>query len=265
VSIDGGGGLWCPSCGAEYRPGFERCADCQVALVTASALPAPVVVDHDVVEYDLGDWDHDQRAALALLLGGRAISHGWRGPVLTVPKAREADTDELIDEIDEKAAGSLDIALPTEPAEDGEGPVIASAGRRLVGALCDGMILGFVTAPLQRGVFEGDLAMGRLTELFLTAVYVVIPTALWGRTAGKAIVGTSVVSADDLAIPSWRQATVRWMVPALSTLAVAVLPVPTVASVILLLAVEVVIYGGILRDARRRGLHDRAAGTLVLQ
>jgi hypothetical protein len=26
--------LWCPSCGAEYRVGTSRCADCRVALVT---------------------------------------------------------------------------------------------------------------------------------------------------------------------------------------------------------------------------------------
>ena len=25
--------MWCPSCGAEYRPGFTRCADCDVDLV----------------------------------------------------------------------------------------------------------------------------------------------------------------------------------------------------------------------------------------
>lgn len=26
--------VWCPSCGAEYRPGATQCADCRVALVT---------------------------------------------------------------------------------------------------------------------------------------------------------------------------------------------------------------------------------------
>ncbi len=30
---------WCPNCGAEYREGFARCADCDVAL--ADAPPAP--------------------------------------------------------------------------------------------------------------------------------------------------------------------------------------------------------------------------------
>jgi len=32
---------FCPSCGAEYRPGFETCADCRVALVDAPPQRAP--------------------------------------------------------------------------------------------------------------------------------------------------------------------------------------------------------------------------------
>lgn len=31
----------CPECGAEYQPGFTRCADCQVDLVDSSQVPAP--------------------------------------------------------------------------------------------------------------------------------------------------------------------------------------------------------------------------------
>jgi hypothetical protein len=32
--------MYCPQCGAEYRPGFTRCADCEVPLV-AGKPPAP--------------------------------------------------------------------------------------------------------------------------------------------------------------------------------------------------------------------------------
>ena len=32
--------MWCPSCGAEYRPGFTRCSDCDVDLV-AGPPPEP--------------------------------------------------------------------------------------------------------------------------------------------------------------------------------------------------------------------------------
>ncbi len=31
---------WCPECGAEYREGFTRCSDCDVALTDAPPQPA---------------------------------------------------------------------------------------------------------------------------------------------------------------------------------------------------------------------------------
>lgn len=33
--------VWCPKCGAEYRPGFTTCADCRVALVDDRPVPTP--------------------------------------------------------------------------------------------------------------------------------------------------------------------------------------------------------------------------------
>jgi hypothetical protein len=31
--------MYCPRCGAEYREGFERCSDCNVALVRQAPVP----------------------------------------------------------------------------------------------------------------------------------------------------------------------------------------------------------------------------------
>ena len=38
--------MFCPRCGAEYRAGYERCADCDVALQTE-----PPADDHTAVPY----------------------------------------------------------------------------------------------------------------------------------------------------------------------------------------------------------------------
>jgi hypothetical protein len=35
-----GAAAWCPSCGAQYRAGFARCADCDVTLVALTS-PGP--------------------------------------------------------------------------------------------------------------------------------------------------------------------------------------------------------------------------------
>ena len=39
--------MYCPECGAEYRPGFDRCADCDVALVPEP----PPEEDHRATTY----------------------------------------------------------------------------------------------------------------------------------------------------------------------------------------------------------------------
>ncbi|MFQ5890807.1 MAG: DUF2007 domain-containing protein [Gemmatimonadota bacterium] len=41
--------MFCPSCGTEYRPGFDRCADCDVPL-TEKAPPEPSHEGTDLVE-----------------------------------------------------------------------------------------------------------------------------------------------------------------------------------------------------------------------
>lgn len=53
------GGLWCPKCGSEYRPGFVECPDCRVPLTTVKPPgrpPRPTEDDHDELVYDLTGW-----------------------------------------------------------------------------------------------------------------------------------------------------------------------------------------------------------------
>jgi hypothetical protein len=100
----------------------------------------------------------------------------------------------------------------------------------------------------------------------LTSIaYRVVTTAKWGAGFGKTILGLQIVvdrtgataasdpagAAPGVELPGWARAWKRWAVPQ----APGLIPLP---------ATGLLAYLPAFRDARRRGLHDRAAGTVVI-
>jgi uncharacterized RDD family membrane protein YckC len=84
------------------------------------------------------------------------------------------------------------------------------------------------------------------------AAYRVVTMAVWGRGLGKAALGLRVVvDAPGQPRPGWARSWRRWAAPQLPGL----LPLPGTGLLAFLPA---------LRDPRRRGLHDRFAGTVVV-
>jgi hypothetical protein len=85
--------------------------------------------------------------------------------------------------------------------------------------------------------------------------YRVITTALWGAGIGKALFGLRIVidqpTGADPCVPGWTRSWKRWGVPQISGL----IPLP---------ATGLLAYLPAFKDSRRRGLHDRAAGTVVI-
>lgn len=85
--------------------------------------------------------------------------------------------------------------------------------------------------------------------------YRVVTTAKWGAGIGKYLLGLRIVvdrgTATSRELPSWAQAWRRWVVPQ----APGLIPLP---------ATGLLAYLPAFKDARRRGLHDRAAGTVVV-
>jgi uncharacterized RDD family membrane protein YckC len=74
-----------------------------------------------------------------------------------------------------------------------------------------------------------------------------------GQTPGKKLLGTMVVMQQSGQIPSLVHSTVRWFVPGVWVF------LPGVS------IISVVIYGWLLFDTLRRGLHDKAARTVVVR
>lgn len=104
-----------------------------------------------------------------------------------------------------------------------------------------------------------DAVAGLLAALAVIAVagvaYRVVTTAMWGAGIGKALLGLRVAVLDGgqpvVRPPGWSRSWRRWLVPQVPGL----LPLPCTG----LLA-----YLPAWRDPLRRGLHDRAAGTVVV-
>jgi uncharacterized RDD family membrane protein YckC len=127
--------------------------------------------------------------------------------------------------------------------------VALAVGRRILAA----------TSPAHRWALP-------LTAI-VAATYEIASVALWGRTIGKTITGTRVVAAADGSIPRWRRATVRWAVVVGPTVATVWLPQggATILAAFLGDLWAIVVYYGVLNKPWRQGLHDRAAGTLVVE
>jgi len=142
-----------------------------------------------------------------------------------------------------------------EPSEgDADHPALAPPGLRLAGAVVDGAVLQF--AGLAMVGVSPAVAAALSTVAYL--VYEVAMVATQGRTLGKLAVGTSVVDGAGCGRPTLWQAATRAVVPLAGVVVDAALGFPGVGAFWIF-----AVYASLLFDERRRGLHDRAAGTLV--
>ena len=89
--------------------------------------------------------------------------------------------------------------------------------------------------------------------MLLGTVYATVSVALWGRTLGKLFLRCKVVRVDTGGPTGWWYAAIRALVVSLAW------AIPYLA-----LAAAMVVYGYALVDPRQQGLHDKAAGTLVI-
>jgi len=154
---------------------------------------------------------------------------------------------------------------PIEPPDDpslsaGEtSAVLATPGSRLLARLLDGLLLGGVVLILLAisGRYPADTSAAALSAalpgvwwlLGFSAVYEVTLVAARGQTLGKMAMRIRVAALPDGGAPGFGRSVMRWVVPVVMNI------VPFLG----LLA-----YVPILFDPLRQGLHDKAAGTVVV-
>jgi len=137
---------------------------------------------------------------------------------------------------------------------------IAEPWRRLVGFVIDWMVM-VVIALILVAVLQVDLGTGdglllpfgvRIVQGLVAAAYYVGFTVSRGQTPGKMLIGTRVVVERTAEIPGLGPSSLRWVVPGVFVF------LPGIS------IIAMVIYGWLLFDSRRRGLHDKAARTVVV-
>ena len=138
------------------------------------------------------------------------------------------------------------VALP-----DGRRP--ATRYRRLAAGLLDEVLVGVPTGLAASAAAPTALVMA--VHMF----YFVVPTALFGWSIGKLVAGTRVIDARSHRTPSPWRVVLRWLVPYLPVIIALTIGMD---GDLIGLAIAMV-YLPIMLDLR--GLHDRAAGTLVVE
>ena len=153
---------------------------------------------------------------------------------------------------------SYEPELPPRPVVPDQ--ALAGYWQRLLGFGIDiFLLLGITVGAAVLTGLEGDEIREpatwptslRIGQFILVGLYYVILTGWRGETLGKMAAGTRVVGATTGVIPTWPAVTVRWAVVGIA----GVLPIPFLS---------VLVYVFVLLDPRRRGLHDMAARTLVV-
>ncbi|MEY2443842.1 MAG: hypothetical protein QOC57_2469 [Ilumatobacteraceae bacterium] len=151
-----------------------------------------------------------------------------------------------------------EVVRPAVPA----GLTLAPIGRRIAGLVLDQLIVAFPAAIiiLALGFMPSDTVTSRslliFNVCFTTAIFIyqTVMVALFGRTVGKMALGTRVVRLVDGGRPGWSEATMRALLP------LALGAIPRVG-----VFLGVMVYSLAMWNPLRQGLHDRAAGTLVVR
>jgi uncharacterized RDD family membrane protein YckC len=214
---------------------------------------------HDVERVDVSMLSETQRDMLWMRLRADDVMYVFDGDGVAVPAASGPLLTEAMSwvntNVQSPPARFYAQPHPFQRTLD-NGSVIASPWRRAIGAYIDGVVIGIPFAAALRLGLSGWLLLP------ISAVYVVTMTTILGRTVGKFATGTRVVRAVDRGWVTWRQSLGRWA--HVGWIGIAAGLVGGTAS-LLLFGLQAVTYAPILWDSNGRGLHDRAAGTLVVR
>lgn len=160
---------------------------------------------------------------------------------------------------------------PWAPVDEtvGRAGVIPPLWKRVVARVVDELLLAiprlaltlpFVTwaDPPELNLPQWALALSVVIPLLYDFAFV----AIWRATPGKLLFGIAVCDSPDGGRASIQQAALRALVPSIGSALLLVMPTSEASSFLAL--ITPVVYASVAWDPRRRGLHDKATGTIVL-
>lgn len=228
--------------------------------------------------FDVSDLDPAQRQVLSDALAQAGILHAYLGAELQGPASESERIEHLIAQVrrhrgDRRGPGA-DAHLPRALRLPWGGVPAAALGlrisarwRRFAAYLTEAVAFGIAASILYRYSAGG----ARIFAAAIGLTSSVILVALLGASIGMMVFRMRiVVLADpDRRAPGWRIAVVRYLVAWWPEALLVVLePFYGVARLAWLSTIMqiwlIVCFGPILLDPARRGLHDRVAGTVVV-
>ena len=222
------------------------------------------MAQHRQVIYNLATWSANERGELVAMLAGRGISHDWRtATTLVVADLVETEVDGLIGTVhgDGPLLVDEDGSKRTPRPNDDLGPA-APLVLRAWAFLLDAIVMSLAWWVALVSSIDGssqDL-VGRAIGAAILAFYFIGFVSVYGRTPGKMAMHLRIVDIETGAPPGALRAATRFLVPN----AVWVISLGLGLSGPADQVWQAVVYGVVLTNPRHRGLHDMAAGTLVV-
>lgn len=202
-------------------------------------------------------WTATQRDGLRYLLEQAQTVVEWDGDdAFTCDPTDTQPVEELIAYLEGKDGDHAESSSSL-PIGDRRELVVAGRGLRFVGWLVDTLVVGLFGLALRLAGITGWPRFVAFEVLVLLDAIVLV--AWLGGNLGNLVVGTQVVVAENARRTGAGRAAVRW-----SVIRVPMYLAALVGTVWLVAVWWIVVYGPILFTQLRQGLHDRAAGVVVI-
>lgn len=269
----------CPACGSELQasppPGGVRVPPTAGLSGSSSGPPS----DAEVLEIDISGMAPDERAEFLLFMDGSDIVHQVFGYLLVISADDEYRTRELLaavtqddlveldpDEVDENSEWARTVAAMLHPSGRMDAVAISSPAKRIAGAVVSYTMWWLVVVV----VIAGLVLLSAEPSFALMVCVFMVPivgetwlAATTGSSPGKYLFSMRIVSLTGDR-PGWRSAVIRSAVLTWPFL-LAFVGGPIGSAAFLFAFVWIVVLTiSMFRDPGHRGIHDRVAGTRVV-